>query len=253
MALENEDAVENPSALRGALRSRAEPAAGSPSMDRLVSCWPLKVTVWLGLAFGICVPYFTLQRLGLEPGPTPPVLTIEEAIPFAPGWIWAYVSLAVLVPLAPSLATNREQLLRYARGLALLCGTCFVVFFLLPVAGPRPESMPEHALYGFIVSVDRPSNSLPSLHAGLTVYSLLFIWRVLRPDLGGRGRAILVIAAAIWASLIFYSTLATKQHWLLDLPAGALIAWVAHRWASRGVDRHRGAEERELAEGDPIR
>jgi membrane-associated phospholipid phosphatase len=248
MASEHEDAAEDRPALRGLSQRRAEPAASSPLGARLASCGSLKLAVWLGLTVGICVPYFTLQRLGLEPGPAPPVLAIEEAIPFAPGWIWAYVSLAILVPLAPSLATSRELLLRYARGLALLCGICFVIFFLNPVAGPRPALMPEHALYGFIVSVDRPSNSLPSLHAGLTAYSLLYIWRVLRPDLGGRGRSILGLGTAIWAILILYSTLATKQHWLLDLPAGVLVAWVAHRCAWQGVDRHRGGEESDFVE-----
>ena len=243
MAPENEDAAEEQSALRGGSQRSAEPATSFSLGARLGSCWPLKLAVWLGLAVGICVPYFTLQRLGLEPGPAPPVLRVDEVIPFAPGWIWAYVSLAILVPLAPALAPSREQLLRYARGLALLCGTCFAIFFLIPVAGPRPDVMPEHALYGFIVSVDRPSNSLPSLHAGLTAYSLLFGWRVLRPDLGRRGRSILAIGTAIWATLILYSTLATKQHWLVDLPAGVLVAWVAHRWAWRGVDQRREAKE----------
>lgn len=242
MAPEHEDTATDQSALRGGTQSRAEPATSFSLEARLGSCWPLKLVVWLGLAVGICVPYFTLQRLGLEPGPAPPVLTIDEVVPFAPGWIWPYLSLAILVPLAPALATSREQLLRYARGLALLCGTCFVIFFLIPVAGPRPEVMPEHALYGFIVSVDRPSNSLPSLHAGLTAYSLLYVWRVLGLDLGRRGRSILAIGTAIWAILILYSTLATKQHWLVDLPAGVLVAWVAHRWAWRGVDQDRMAE-----------
>lgn len=195
-----------------------------------------KIAVWLGLAVGICAPYFTLQQVQLFPLRTLPVTTLDHAIAFAPGWIWAYLSIAVLVPLAPALAVSRTALARYAVGLGLLCLPSFVAFALFPVEGPRPPLAADHPVYRLIVSVDRPTNSLPSLHAGLVVYSLLFGLRVLRDALRPRALAAASIAGCAWALLILYSTLATKQHWALDLPPGVALALGAHALAWRGAE-----------------
>src|SRR5262245_56595936 len=97
---------------------------------RLRAELPAKLAVWLGLAVGICVPYFTLQRLALLPARTPPPSALDRWIAFDPGWIWAYLSLALLVLLAPALATRRDELRRYARGLCWLCLPCIAVFLL---------------------------------------------------------------------------------------------------------------------------
>jgi len=190
-----------------------------------------KVVVLLGLTLGICIPYFGLQQIDGMVLRSVPTTALDSAIPFEPGWIWAYASLAVLVPLAPMLSTDRDQLRRYAVGLALLCAPAFALFMLFPVEGPRPLTLPDDALYRWIVGVDRPSNSMPSLHAGLTVYSLLHLRRVLAP---GPGRALTALGIA-WGVLIVYSTLATRQHWLVDLPAGMALAWAAHAYAWRAL------------------
>jgi membrane-associated phospholipid phosphatase len=206
--------------------------------ERLRAQLPAKLAVWLGLAVGICVPYFTLQRLDAFPPRTPPVLPIDGWISFEPAWIWAYLSIALLVPLAPLLATRKEDLARYAKGLTLLCLACFAAFLFFPVHGPRPEPIADqHAIYELLVSWDRPSNSLPSLHAGLVVYSLLFAFRVLWADLGTAGRVSLGSTGMLWGALILYSTLATRQHWAIDLPAGVFLAGTAHALVWRDAAR----------------
>jgi membrane-associated phospholipid phosphatase len=194
--------------------------------------WREKLAVWLGLAVGICVPYFSLQRASTFPVFPVPETSLDRAIAFQPDWIWIYVSIFALVPLAPALAPDVPALRRYTTGLACLCVPCFALFWLLPVEGPRPALLPDHALYGWIVSVDRSTNSLPSLHAGLALYSLLFLGRVLHPTTGAT-RSGLRLAGWLWGAAILYSTLATKQHWAVDLPAGMAIAWGAHRLAWR--------------------
>jgi hypothetical protein len=203
---------------------------------RLRAELPAKLAVWLGLAVGICVPYFALQRFALLPARALRPTALDGAIAFDPHWIAAYLSLALLVPLAPLLAADRDALARYARGLAVLCLACFAVFLLFPVAGPRPLAAEgDHALYRWLVGVDRPTNSLPSLHAGLTVYSLLFAARALRGAFPAGVRRALFAAGALWGAAILYSTLATKQHWALDLPPGVLLAAGAHALAWRSA------------------
>jgi membrane-associated phospholipid phosphatase len=182
--------------------------------------------------------------VNLFPERTPPVLAIDGWIAFDPRWIWAYLSIAPLVALAPLLATRREDLDRYAKGLTLLCLACFAAFLFFPVRGPRPEQIAgSHAMYELLVSYDRPSNSLPSLHAGLTAYSLLFGYRVLRDDLGRLARAAVGVAGTLWGALILYSTIATRQHWAVDLPAGVFLAGAAHAWAWWAAQRVPGRED----------
>jgi len=186
-----------------------------------------KVAVLLGLAVGICVPYFTLQRLDVFPLRALPVTAVDLWIPFQPAWIWAYLSIALLVPIAPLLATRREQLMRYAKGLALLCLPCFAAFLVFPVEGPRPEVAGADALYELLVSWD----------------SLLFALRVLRDDGSVRGLSAHAVSGWTWGALILYSTLATKQHWAIDLPAGVLLACAAHALAWRDAQRVPGRDE----------
>ncbi len=204
---------------------------------RLRACLPEKLAVLLGLSVGICVPYFSLQRLRGFTLHTLPITPVDRWIAFDPSWIGAYLSLALLVPIAPLLATRREQLVRYAKGLTLLCLPSFAVFLLFPVAGPRPDIDAGHALYGLIVAYDGPSNAFPSLHAGLAVFSLLFAYRVTCEALGRPARATLGIAGSLWGTAILYSTLATKQHWAIDLAPGVLLACAAHAFVWRRAAR----------------
>jgi len=199
--------------------------------------------VLLGLSLGICVPYFTLQRLGAFPLRTLPVTPVDRWIDFDPSWIGAYLSLALLVPIAPLLATRREELVRYARGLTLLCLPSFAAFLLFPVEGPRPEVGPGHAIYRLLIDYDGASNAFPSLHAGLAVFSLLFAYRVTCEDLGRSARTALGILGSLWGTAILFSTLATKQHWAIDLAPGVLLACAAHALAWRRAARAAGRGE----------
>jgi hypothetical protein len=192
-----------------------------------------KVMVLLGLSVGICVPYFLLQQLAWRAPRAAWVTPLDLEIAFDPRWIRAYASLALLVPLAPLLTSTREDLARYARGLACLCLPAFLAFLLFPVAGPRPPELPANGLYAWIAAVDRPLNSLPSLHAGLTVYSLLHLWRALADAVPRSTWLVLVGLGVVWGAAIVFSTLATKQHWVADLPGGIALAWAAHAWAWR--------------------
>ena len=92
----------------------------------------------LGLSVGICVPYFTLQRVRGFPLHTLPVTPVDRWIDFDPSWIGAYLSLALLVPIAPLLATRREELVRYAKGLTLLCLPSLCGVPAVSGGGPAP-------------------------------------------------------------------------------------------------------------------
>jgi hypothetical protein len=190
------------------------------------------------VAFGpvLTVFYYLPQWLPLFPSTTIQLTAIDKAVPFQPWWIWPYMSMYVMIPIPPLLATRARDLARYALGMTIMFVTCCVFFFLWPIAYPRPP-LPESAsgFYRHIVSIDQPINALPSLHAGLTAYTLFFAARILR-DLPRRLYIAVLTIGWIWAALILYGTLATKQHYLVDLPPGMLIAWIGHWLVWRNAD-----------------
>ncbi len=194
-----------------------------------------KCAMFLMLAVGIVVPYFGLQHWRPLAPREPFVTPLDALVPFAPGWAPIYLSVCLLVPLFPLLAREREAVWRYGRGIFWLCLPCFACFLVAPMPGPRPEGVAPGGAYGWLVGVDATWNAFPSLHAGLVVYSFLYGWRLLGDGLGRRGRLAFALLTLGWGGAILYSTLATKQHWLADLPPAFLLAIAAHRLAWRGA------------------
>jgi hypothetical protein len=201
--------------------------------ERVRAHWGDKVRMFGLLAVGIVVPYFSLQRGQLFPARAPIVTPLDGWFPFEPAWAPAYLSVCLLVPLFPLLALRREDVWRYLRGLVVLCLPCFAFFLFFPMPGPRPEAAGVGGVYGWIVGVDATWNAFPSLHAGLVLYSFLYGQRAIGADLSPRARHAVGALSALWGAAILYGTLATKQHWVADLPPAFVLAWVAHRWAWR--------------------
>jgi PAP2 superfamily len=203
--------------------------------QRIRSHLDAKVAMFLTLAVGIVVPYFSLQRWQLFPPRAPFVTALDAQIPFSPEWAPAYLSVCLLVPLFPLLAKRREDVWRYLRGIVVLCLPCFAFFLLTPVPGPRPDAVAAGGTYGWLVGVDATWNSFPSLHAGLVLYSFLYGRRAVGRDLSPPRRRIVAALAAFWGALILWGTLATKQHWIADLPPAFVLALVADWFAWRGA------------------
>ncbi|HEY8120215.1 MAG TPA: phosphatase PAP2 family protein [Myxococcota bacterium] len=192
-----------------------------------------KLRLFAGLTVGICVPYFTLQRLALGAPATLPATALDAAIAFAPAWVWAYASLFALVPLSALLSTTRDEVAAFARGLVWLCTPSFLAFALFPSAGPRPPEASAAAELGWLIAVDTPRNAFPSLHAGLTVLCLLHARRVCGAGLEPARRALWDAASLGWGAAIAYGALASKQHWAVDLAAGGLLGAAAFALAVR--------------------
>jgi membrane-associated phospholipid phosphatase len=209
------------------------PAAALPHVTRVAGAlsahWRLKVRLSIALTLFFCIPYFLIQRLPLQPPRALPLSAIDRAIAFDPRWVWAYQSVYVLLSIVPWLADSKAELLRYARGFVRLSCVGFVFFVLLPIEGPRPPDATGNGMFRLLAWYDRPTNVFPSLHVGLAVFTVLFAGRISRGRIVPAHRLALLTLASIWVGLIAYSALATKQHFAVDLPAGALLAWLCDR------------------------
>lgn len=190
----------------------------------------LKLELYLALSIAFCVVYFSLQRFPLFPTQPLPLTSLDRAIGFHPEWIYVYQSVYLLVPLFPFLARTREQLMQYTLGFGLLCGISFLIFALVPIVCPRPDDETHVAMFRLMLSYDGKINTIPSLHVGLSVYSVLFGYQLSQ---AARGLRLMVWIGVAWTALIAYAALATKQHYAVDVPPGVVLAWVAHRIAAR--------------------
>lgn len=195
--------------------------------------WKLKLCVGAALFVAMCTAYYLVGHIPFRSITTLAPTAIDRAVPFSVRWTGVYISLYLLLPFAWLIPT-RTMLWRYASGMLLMCAVACTTFVLFPIAGPRPAVAPANALYSFVLMLDNSLNCLPSLHVSLVVYTMGF----LMISIMGRLRRPMLLVFCIWSLLIIYSTLATKQHYVVDVVSGALLGWLSFLAVTRArVDR----------------
>ena len=154
-----------------------------------------------------------------------PELALDRALPLVPSWAIVYGALYLFLILLPILVVRQDELIRRTVYAYLLIWiTAYVFFFVVyPTAAPRPEKVSGEgfAVWGLraLYSSDPPYNCFPSLHVAHSFVSALACSRVHRR---------LGVIAMIFATLVAFSTLFTKQHYVVDLVAGVFLAFVAY-------------------------
>jgi membrane-associated phospholipid phosphatase len=141
---------------------------------------------------------------------------IDSWIPFLPWTIWIYISDYPLLMLAILLPNDRRRS-EAAYGLLLAALIGFVIFTLWPTSIIR--SSPSFAgitglLWKLVYAIDTTTNACPSLHVANTCIAARALY--------GEGGAWRVLAP-VWAGSVILSTLTTKQHYFVDVPAGVLV------------------------------
>lgn len=160
-----------------------------------------------------------------------PFTALDALIPYQPSTMPLYLSLWVYVSLPSSLLSTRRELLTYASAMTATCLTGLIIFYVWPSAVPAASiDWSQHASMAYLKSVDAGGNAFPSLHVATAVFSAMWLHDVLR-----RFRApdwLLVINSA-WCAGIIYSTLATRQHVIVDVIGGVILGAVMAQYALR--------------------
>ena len=184
----------------------------------------IQLTLSVFLIVGGYQFYFWCQRNMLTE-PRELRLRIDDLIPYRPNWVWIYSFLYYPVILYTNLVIQSpREFTHVAMSYLLLLALQMGVFISFPVVTPE-EWRPGHApktyserFLSFVQRFDARSNSFPSMHTSVATLTALH----LQPSLG----------AWAWAFpiLVGLSCLFTKQHYVIDLPAGvglgALTYWV---------------------------
>ncbi|MBI4617077.1 MAG: phosphatase PAP2 family protein [Planctomycetes bacterium] len=150
-------------------------------------------------------------------------LPLDAAIQYSPWWeiVYSFVYFFVMLPVP--LVAERKFFRRVCGAYVtamLLSFACFVAF---PVSYPRPDIVAETFFDWTVLlnyRLDPPNNCLPSLHIAIAYLAAFVSWRLSRPF----GWVALAVATAIAVSTLF-----VKQHYVLDIAGGILVAALAHR------------------------
>ncbi len=157
---------------------------------------------------------------------------IDAFIPFLPEAVIIYLSFLLFIPVSTMGLSWERFVLVLTSGL-VATAAAFLVFITFPTAVHRPPGaiLEGHwlaSLYDRLHKVDTPANACPSLHVALSLIAAF-----------GSSRSHPRFAVTVWiaAGSIALSTILTKQHTVVDVAAGAVLAVAAVSIVRRSLDR----------------
>ena len=168
---------------------------------------------FLGYFYVLKHPAFAVTQM--------PLTALDRIIGFYPPALGMYVSLWIYVSIPPALLLTSRELLAYGLWIGGLCMVGLACFLFWPTAiAEYPADWGQQPGVQFLKGVDASGNACPSLHVGTAVFSAIWLDRLLREM--GSGQVARIINWA-WFVAIAWSTLAIKQHVVLDAVGGVLL------------------------------
>ena len=177
----------------------------------------------LALLAGQCLSYWGGKLLTLNRVHCCMALPLDEMIPVVPWTTLIYFGCFLFwaVGYAIILRTEPEGTHRFFRAELLGKLICFLFFVAIPTTSARPE-ISGSGIFAwfmrFLYAADTPRALFPSMHCFVSWMCVVGLRG--KPQISKAYRATAVIAAL----LVFASTLTTKQHVLVDVPAGVALA-----------------------------
>lgn len=174
----------------------------------------LFVLVWVIVLYMLPQKYQYLESFQV------PRTFVDDAIPLTPHWIWIYVSyyfFLVAAYLNPQDEKNANQVF-YSYAVSAIIST--IIFFIFPttISRDRYPLLETESWSGWMMHMirltDASLNCAPSMHCAMsTIAALTFL----------REKTWYRWPVASWALFIFYSTMATKQHYWWDVVTGVMF------------------------------
>ncbi len=206
---------------------------------RFKRLWLLKLIGTTAFTWLFFIGYFHLLQHPAYPVTTMPRLLLDRWIPFQPAMLLPYLTLWFYIGTAPGLQRNLAELLAYGLWVGALCMTGLALFYFWPTAVPPLEiDVSGYAGFSALQGVDASGNACPSMHVAAAIFTALRLADVLRQ---ARVPAPWRWANWLWLAAIVWSTVAIRQHVVLDAVAGAALggafALASLRWrAVPGLD-----------------
>ena len=183
--------------------------------------------------------YLYIQRNPVFEVTQIPATGIDRWIGFQPSALGLYLSLWVYTALPVAFQPDLRQLARYGMHIGLMCAISLMIFMLWPTSVSAAVGQREGSgMFAIMYAVDTNGNACPSLHVAAAVFSCMWLHVMLRQVSAPTWPRWLNV---IWCAGICYSTLAVKQHLLIDLIAGGALGAVTGWWSLRAAARNQAA------------
>jgi hypothetical protein len=191
---------------------------------RMLTVWPLKAMGTAAFMMLFFWGYFAVLRNPLHPVTVMPLTWLDTAIPVSSLAFPMYASLWVYASLPVAFMKEIRAMLLFGAWVGAMCLLCLGIFWLLPTGVPPAgidwSLYPEMAI---IKDVDTGGNACPSLHVASAVFAAVWLGRIF-----GEVGAPPLVRWCNWLHClaILWSTIATRQHVVLDVLAGAVVGLI---------------------------
>jgi len=150
----------------------------------------------------------------------------DNSIPLQPAWVWIYSGIYYPAIIAVVMSVRDLRHFNYmAFSYLVLLAFHMVVFLVFPVEVPqdwRPGASvlttPSGRFLALVQRFDARSNCFPSMHVSVATLTALH---------GTTNIPSALIPFSAFVVLIAVSCVLTKQHYLIDLPAGLVCGWLS--------------------------
>ena len=149
-------------------------------------------------------------------------IALDSVIPFLPWFVIPYIFVYIVAFLPYFFIKDNSTFRSVALTYTITTLIAYTIFLVFPVIMNRPSSISTQgigAMVNLIFSIDFPYNSFPSLHV---MYAFLPAFMLLK-DYKIAGSITLVVAI-----LIAFSTVFIKQHYILDVVGGIVLAGMGY-------------------------
>lgn len=188
---------------------------------RCATLWPLKLVGNALATVGFFVLYFQVMQHRLPHAWVLPLTPLDRWLELRVAALPLYASLWLYLALPPAFAKDLRELTRFALNAALMSAIALTIFWFWPTAVPLfPLDAAQHPALHFLKTTDAAGNAFPSLHVSFSVFACGFLAQQLR-EVGAPPWARGLNVA--WAAGIVYSTLAVRQHVVIDVVGGLLL------------------------------
>lgn len=208
---------------------------GRRFLQTLLRCFWLKSLGTTAFTFVFFIAYIYLLKHPAGETFVVPRIWLDDWIGFQPLALIPYLSLWVYVSLPPIFMVRHADIVAYGLRIGLLCVAGLLCFYFWPTAVPPADiDWARYPGMAFLKGVDAAGNACPSLHVATAVFSAIWLQHLLRRF---SSPAWLLGLNVLWCAAIVWSTIATRQHVVLDALAGLLLAVLA-AWLSFMPRRH---------------
>ena len=175
--------------------------------------------------YGFFLLYFWVMRSRAGDAATVPMTPVDHWIAVSELAFLPYASLWLYVSVAPALALTMAALRTYIAGAVTMASIGLGTFWIFPTTTPAfGIDWSAYPTLQFLKATDAGGNAFPSLHVAFAAHTAVVIASELRSFDAPRW---VHGGNWLWCAAIVYSTMATRQHVLIDVVGGLLLAGIA--------------------------